>query len=90
MMTEKQMTDGWFKRYMNAPETMAMYAMIERLSKGKWVDKDRQAEIITNYIIHAERVLQISFEVLVQQGIDLKVKNALVRAYESYLHEQKV
>ena len=51
-------------RYQSAPETIRAYELVQKLTKGKWVDKAEMLETLRDYIFHNEaemlRFIEIS------------------------------
>ena len=59
MKNTHQITEQFFKtEYVQTNETRTIYAMLNELRHGKWIERNRQVEIIQDYVLKNEEVMK--------------------------------
>ena len=79
MKSTKLIADSFFKNeYLLSHETLSIYTLLDRLRNDKWVKKDQIQEIIQNYILKNEEVIQKLIQIAVITSIYADAVSAIL------------
>ncbi len=73
-------------RYQSAPETVAIYEVVQLLIRGKYVDKQELLETIKNYIFHNEAEMKNIIKISVLTHVNAEGTRKMLEYWEKINH----
>lgn len=86
MKNTHQITEQFFKtEYVQTNETRAIYAMLDELRHGRWIEKNRQVEIIQDYILKNEEVMKKLMHIAVLSSVNYDALSQIIDSSDEKL-----